>query len=98
MEQIILIRFGEIFLKGKNRGVFEKILISNIKEGFKKNKAKCSLVALQNRYYVKDFAEADLGIIKDVLSCTFGIHSFSVGYKTKYVDCEFKEVLEILQN
>ena len=31
MERVILIRFGEIFLKGKNRGYFEKSLFSNIK-------------------------------------------------------------------
>lgn len=96
MEQIVLIRFGEIFLKGKNRGVFEKQLISNIKEGFKQKKVKCNLVSLQNRYYIKDFRETDLEGIIDVVQSTFGIHSFSLGYKTKYIDCEFKEVLEIL--
>ena len=31
MERVILIRFGEIFLKGKNRGYFEKLLKDNIK-------------------------------------------------------------------
>ena len=32
MRKVILIRFGEIFLKGKNRGYFEKTLVKNIKE------------------------------------------------------------------
>ena len=36
MEKVILIRFGEIFLKGKNRGFFEKKLINNIKETLSK--------------------------------------------------------------
>lgn len=98
VEQIILIRFGEIFLKGKNRGFFEKQLLANIKEGFKKNKVKCNLVSLQNRYYVTAFNEEEIENIVDVLKSTFGIHSFSLGYKTKYKDCEFKEVLDILKN
>ena len=36
MERVILIRFGEIFLKGKNRGYFEKSLFSNIKTSLEK--------------------------------------------------------------
>ena len=30
MNKAILIRFGEIFLKGKNKHVFERMLIHNI--------------------------------------------------------------------
>ena len=36
MEKVILIRFGEIFLKGKNRSYFEKKLIGNIKDALSK--------------------------------------------------------------
>ena len=31
MQKVLLLRFGEIFLKGKNRSYFEKLLIENIK-------------------------------------------------------------------
>ena len=31
MDKMIVIRYGEIGLKGKNRGFFEKKLVSNIK-------------------------------------------------------------------
>ena len=31
MEKVIIIRYGEIFLKGKNRDYFESLLIKNIK-------------------------------------------------------------------
>ena len=32
MKKVILVRFGEIFLKGKNKHIFEKLLIHNILE------------------------------------------------------------------
>ena len=32
MERLILIRYGEIYLKGQNRPFFEKTLINNIKK------------------------------------------------------------------
>ncbi len=31
-KKVILLRYGEIFLKGKNRNLFEKKLIENIKK------------------------------------------------------------------
>ena len=31
MKKAILIRYGELFLKGKNKGYFEDLLIKNIK-------------------------------------------------------------------
>lgn len=35
MEKVIIIRYGEIFLKGKNRDQFESLLIKNIKFALK---------------------------------------------------------------
>ena len=32
MKKVIIIRYGEIFLKGANRGYFEKALVDNIKK------------------------------------------------------------------
>lgn len=32
MERLVLIRYGEIYLKGQNRPFFEKMLINNIKK------------------------------------------------------------------
>ena len=31
MKKVLLVRYGEIHLKGKNRGVFERALVENIK-------------------------------------------------------------------
>ena len=35
MDRIILIRFGEIFLKGNNRYFFESALVKNIRHALK---------------------------------------------------------------
>ena len=31
MQKVILIRFGELFLKGKNKHIFEKMLLKSFK-------------------------------------------------------------------
>ena len=33
--KVILLRFGELYLKGNNRNVFESLLIGNIKDKLK---------------------------------------------------------------
>ena len=50
MERVIVIRFGELFLKGKNRDYFESMLIRNIKSALKG--VKCAFSRSQGRYFV----------------------------------------------
>ena len=57
MEKIILIRIGEIFLKGNNRGYFLSVLKNNVKSALKGY--KCKLILSQNRLYVEDYCEDD---------------------------------------
>ena len=35
MEKVILLRYGEIYLKGRNRGYFERLLLANCKKALK---------------------------------------------------------------
>lgn len=75
MNRVILIRFGEIFLKGKNRGFFEKILLQNIDAALEKFNLKVEKI--QGRYIVKNY---DLAIEVDVLERlgkVAGIFSYS---------------------
>ena len=51
MERVILIRFGEIFLKGKNRGFFEKALLNNIKKSLESVNAE--VVKVPGRFMVQ---------------------------------------------
>ena len=55
MNNVILVRYGEIFLKGKNRGFFDKWLIENIKESL--SKFNLSVEKIPWRYVVSDFVE-----------------------------------------
>ncbi len=75
MEKVILIRFGEIFLKGKNRGFFEKRLIENIKESL--SKFELSVEKIPGRYVVSNYDEDDEFEIIDRLEKVAGIFSFS---------------------
>ena len=75
---IYIIRYAEIFLKGKNRSMFEKKLVSNIKDCLKKNKVKYNSIKLaHNRILV--CSKEDCSCIKYV----FGISSFSKATETE---------------
>ena len=75
MEKVILIRFGEIFLKGKNRGFFEKTLLNNIKTALQNIDAE--VLKVPGRFIVQKYSlEDELEIIDRLLKIA-GIFSFS---------------------
>lgn len=53
MEKVIIIRYGEIFLKGKNRDYFESLLIKNIKQAL--SGLKFDFTRSQGRYFIENF-------------------------------------------
>ncbi len=73
MNNIILIRFNEIHLKGGNKKYFTHLLYNNIKEALKG--FSCKIENIQNRLLVRDYSDED-GIIS-ALKCVFGVHSVS---------------------
>ena len=75
MKNTILIRFGEIFLKGKNRSYFEKTLIHNIKVALEKFNLQVTKVP--GRYVVSDYALDDEFEILERLTKIPGIFSIS---------------------
>ncbi len=80
MEKVILIRYGEIHLKGQNRPFFEKALHKNIiraLSGFPDIK----VLKAQGRYYIEDFSD-EAGVL-DALTRVFGIVSMSPAVKTE---------------
>ena len=97
MERVIIIRYGEIFLKGKNRDYFESLLIHNIKDAlngldYKFNKS-------QGRYFIEEYNIVDEDEILDRLRKVFGIYSLSVGEKMDTNEEEnFKEIRQALVN
>lgn len=75
MEKVILIRYGEIFLKGKNRGFFEKTLLTNIRDSLVKFNLEVNKVP--GRFLVEKYDEDDEFEIIERLKKIAGIFSFS---------------------
>ncbi len=81
MEHTIIIRYGEIFLKGRNRYVFENLLISNIKNALKG--IRYNFAKTQSRYFIENYAISCEEEIVAKLSKVFGISSISKAVKVK---------------
>lgn len=97
MQKVIIIRLGEIFLKGKNRNYFEKILIENIKNRLKGIGLKYQFS--RNRYIISDFSQNDEDLIKIKLLKIYGINSISIAYKIKTdMDSILKNSLSFVKN
>jgi thiamine biosynthesis protein ThiI len=79
VDKVILIRYGEIFLKGKNFSYFEKKLIDNIEN--KISKFDCTLVKMNKRFFVEGYQDRDEKKIIEGLKQVFGIYSISRAVK-----------------
>lgn len=80
MNKVIVIRYAELYLKGKNRNFFERLLIDNIKDSL--SGIECKTKFNRSRYEVYDFDDEDK--IIDRLKKVFGIHSVSIAVKCDY--------------
>ncbi len=79
MEKVIIIRYAEIHLKGKNRGYFERIFCVNLEKSLKG--IRHELRRTSGRYLVAAFADQDADEICSRIARVFGVHSYSVGYR-----------------
>ena len=86
----IIVRYGEIYLKGKNRGFFEKALKNNIVRVIKQYNAELEVTT--GRYIVSGFSSADRLVLQDKLAKIPGIYSISPCVST---DALPNEILEI---
>ena len=80
MEKVIIIRYAELFLKGKNRGFFDRAFETNIKRALKG--IECELLRQSGRYLVVGFDEYETEEILNRLQKVFGIHTISLAYET----------------
>lgn len=89
MKKVILVRYGEIALKGLNRPVFEDRLIKNIKKalyGF----GKIAVIKSQSRIYIEPEEDTyDFIAALERLTRVFGIVSVSPVWKIK---TDFEEI------
>ena len=79
MERVVVIRFGEIFLKGKNRDYFESLLIHNIKDSLQS--INYTFTKSQGRYFIEGYEQDMEYEILDRLKKVFGIYSLSIAEK-----------------
>ena len=79
MEKVVIIRYSEIHLKGKNRGYFERVFAANMEKALKG--IRHEIRRRSGRYLVENFEESDEERIVKRLSKVFGIHSLSIGLK-----------------
>ena len=76
MENVIIIRYAEIHLKGLNRPYFEKALVRNTAQALKHINGAVVRRG-ESRVYVEGVGSEQLAAALDALKCVFGIHSFS---------------------
>lgn len=92
MDNVIVIRYAEIHLKGLNRPYFERALVRNVAvalRGIRGAKVKRA----QSRVYVEGVTDAQLAEALDALSRVYGIHSYSPAVR---LEQDFDKAAEVL--
>lgn len=85
MRKVLLVRFGEVYLKGLNRSSFLKVLTDNVKKAVKPVGGKVWLA--DSRIYVADVADIDDCIAR--VTKVFGIYSVSPAFE---LDKDFEQI------
>jgi len=80
LSKVLLISYGEIFLKGKNRPFFLKKLKTLLKAAASVD-PDAEVELSDSRFYIKNFSDANQDIIIEKVKKVFGVHSFSVAYE-----------------
>ncbi len=81
MEKVIIVRYCEIFLKGKNRNYFERIFVENMEKSLKG--LRHEIHRQSGRYVVEGFDQDCLEELVSRLKKVFGIHTVSVAYRVE---------------
>ena len=79
MEKVIIIRYAELFLKGKNRGYFERAFSNNIEKALQG--ISHELIKTSGRYLVENFDAEETEKIVSRLKKVFGIHTMSIALR-----------------
>lgn len=93
MKRMVLVRYGEIILKGYNRPVFEDALIRNIRRAIR-DEGEVNISKAQATIYIEPMeSDAQADSIVEKLKKVFGIVSIVVAYRTeKSIDAAFEEI------
>ncbi len=80
MKQVIMLRYAEMWLKGKNKGFFERAFENNLRRAIKP--FGCVLIKQSGRYIIEGFDENNVDAVIEKLKKVFGAHSISLAYET----------------
>ncbi len=80
-EKMIIVHFGELWLRGRNRNVYIKKLASNMRGILYGEDIRID--RLYDRFLIRLGRDADLESIKRKLGYVFGISNFEIAYITK---------------
>jgi len=87
-KKILIIRYGELFLKGKNRSDFVEKLINNINLSFQKNNlSNFGIKKLHDQLMITAESDSELSKMLPPLNKVFGISTFYLAYQLEN-DCE----------
>lgn len=81
MEKVIIVRYCEIYLKGNNRGYFERVFVENMEKALKG--IKHEIRKRSGRYIIESFNCEDAEPILDRLTKVFGVHTLSLALKVQ---------------
>ena len=82
ISKVIIVRYGELFLKGNNRNSFIKQLIDNIKKVlFKHQLTAIKIKKISDGLILFPNKEKHFDLLKNSLSKVFGISNFSFSYQ-----------------
>lgn len=81
MEHLLLIRYGEIYLKGLNRPYFENLLLKRVREAVADMEG-VSVIKLDGRFYAQGYAQEDEKALIEKVKNVFGLHSLCPAVKT----------------
>jgi len=98
MNRLVLVRYGEIILKGLNRPVFEDLLVKNIKQALK-DECELKIYKAQATIYIEPKDDSCTESIVEKLKKVFGIVSIVVAYPAeKNMDDVEKQIADNLAN
>ncbi|MBR3933842.1 MAG: tRNA 4-thiouridine(8) synthase ThiI [Clostridia bacterium] len=96
MNRLVLVRYGEIILKGLNRPVFEDLLVKNIKQALK-DECELKIYKAQATIYIEPKDDSCTESIVEKLKKVFGIVSIVVAYPAeKNMDDVEKQIINNL--
>ncbi len=81
MVKVIIVRYCEIYLKGNNRGYFERVFAENMEKALKG--IRHEIRKRSGRYIIENFEDGNEELIIEKLTKVFGVHTLSVALKVQ---------------